>query len=287
MTDVRPLIESSESPTTRELLRSGLADAPPSEAMGRTALALGLTATAVAVAVPAGAAALNGAAVGGLGAASKVSGVTGLLVGKWLASGLVAGALVSGTAAVVEHVRARSDGHAETPRVAASVVHAVRAPATGGRAALPLDTAAAAEPVPEPLVPVAPGAPATSPRETLPSSPSGANSVAAAPDSSTSRALGAEAARIDAARRALGRGDVRRALIELDWYDRSRVVGALDREAELLRIQALVRAGEGARAVELARGYLAKHPHDAYAARLTELIRGGGAIFPENDGINR
>ncbi|HEX5101742.1 MAG TPA: hypothetical protein VFV94_19655 [Polyangiaceae bacterium] len=281
MTELRPLIESSESSTTRELLRSGLGDAPPPEAMGRAAVALGLTATAAAFAVPAGAAALNGAAVGGLGAASKAGGVTGILVGKWLASGLVAGALVSGTAAVVEHVRARAEerppagGAPSTAREArsgASTPHAVRSAEPG------------VEREPEPAEPEPPR---VSSKPALPGQPSGVSSAGAAPDSSTSRALGAEAARIDAARRALGRGDVRRALIELDWYERSRVVGVLDREAQLLRIQAHVRAGDGARAVELARGYLAKHPQDAYAARLSELIRKGGAIFPENDGINR
>ncbi len=280
MTELRPLIESSESSTTRELLRSGLGDAPPPEATGRAAVALGLTATAAAFAVPAGAAALNGAAVGGLGAASKAGGVTGILVGKWLASGLVAGALVSGTAAVVEHVRARAEerpsvgGAPSTAREvrAGSAPHAVRSAEPG---------------MERELEPAEPELPAVSTKPALPSQPSGASSAAVAPDASASRALGAEAARIDAARRALGRGDVRRALIELDWYERSRVVGVLDREAELLRIQAHVRAGDGGRAVELARGYLAKHPQDAYAARLSELIRKGGAILPENDGINR
>jgi hypothetical protein len=285
VTEPRPLIECSESPTTRDLLRSGLADAPPPEAMGRVALALGLTATAVAVAVPASAAAISGAAAGGFGAASKVSGVTGILVGKWLASGLVAGALVSGTAAVVEHARARSDGGAPRVGGASSATREVRAARSAAR---PAQTPAlGVEQAPDRRETMEVAAPATNAKETLPSQPSAASSASTAPDTSASRALGAEAARIDAARRALGRGDVRRALIELDWYERSRVVGVLDREAELLRIQAHVRAGDGARAVELARGYLAKHPHDAYSARLTELIRGGGAIFPENDGINR
>jgi len=282
VTELRPLIETSESSTTRELLRSGLADAPPPGAMGRAGVALGLTAMAVAAAAPAGAAALNGAAVGGLGAASKASGVTGILLGKWLASGLVAGALVSGTAAVVEHVRARAEERPSVAGGAPSTARDDRAGASTAHAARSVPPGVEREPEP-----AEPEPPATSTTPALPSQPSGVTSAAVAPDASASRALGAEAARIDAARRALGRGDVRRALIELDWYERSRVVGVLDREAEILRIQALVRAGEGVRAVELARSYLAKHPQDAYAARLSALIRGGGAIFPENDGINR
>lgn len=285
MTELKPLIECSDSATTRELLRSGLGDAPPPEAMGRAAVVLGLTATAVAVAVPAGAAALNGAAASGL-AAGKASGVTGLLVGKWLASGLVAGALVSGTATVVERVRARAEPVAPVAGAVPSAARDARGTPKAVRPSRPTEAEAERAPdLAEPLEAEAPAAPTST--KLLPGQPSAASSASAAPDASASRALGAEAARIDAARRALGMGDVRRALIELDWYERSRVVGVLDREAELLRIQALVRAGGGARAVELARAYLAKHPHDAYAARLTELIRRGGAIFPANDGINR
>jgi hypothetical protein len=266
MKEVRRLLESSASPFAREVLRAGLGDAPPPEAMGRAAAALGLTVAAVAVAVPAGAAAatVNGVVAGGLGAASKASGVSTALLGKWLLSGLAAGVVVSGTATVVERARAP-----------AAVVHEV-ARAPSAPAAKPAPTGAVPRPSDVVLEPVEP---ATRPSATaaFPGAASEPSTAPAAPESSTSRALGAEAARIDAARQALERGDVRRALIELDWYERARVVGVLDREAELLRIQALVRAGERARAVELARAYLTKHPRDAYAARLGELIRSGGA----------
>lgn len=273
MTELRPLLESSTNATARELLRSGLGDAPPPESLARVAGALGVTLTVAGVALPASATAVNGALASGLGATSPASGVSSLLVGKWLASGLVAGALVSGTATVVERAR----------HPAPTSEHVVPPPAAA-RATAPTSSAAPkAEASPEPRA-------ADSADVAVPSSAplaSGASTAQTPPDSSASRALGAEAARIDAARRALERGDPRRALTELDWYERSRSVGVLDREAALLRIQALVRLGDKSRAVELARGYLAEHPEDAYAARLRELIRTAGATFPGGDGSNR
>lgn len=274
MTEPRRLLESSQSPFARAVLQAGLGDAPPAGAMGRAAAAVGLTVTAVAVTAPAGAVALHGAVASGVGAASKASSLSAALLGKWLLSGLAAGVLASGTATVVEQLRARSEA-----RHAVATVRPAPPPKAPPNNATPKNSEAqeaASDTAPEP-----------SPAVVLPGAVSGPSHAPAAPESSASRALGAEAARIDAAREALQRGDVRRALVELDWYERSRVVGVLDREAELLRIQALVRAGEGARAVELARSYLAKHPHDAYSARLAELIRTGGATFPLGDRINR
>jgi hypothetical protein len=112
---------------------------------------------------------------------------------------------------------------------------------------------------------------------------SGAPSAAAA----TSRALGLEAMRIDAARRALGNGDFRRALGELDGYERSKRIGVLDREAELLRIRALVLSGDAARATALAQAYLATHPRDAYAAELERVLAAHGTRVSPAEGIDR
>jgi outer membrane protein assembly factor BamD (BamD/ComL family) len=76
---------------------------------------------------------------------------------------------------------------------------------------------------------------------------------------------------IDAARRALAQGNFRGALAELDTYDRSAKPGALVREARVLRIEALQRAGETARARALAEQYLLEFPQDAHATRLRSL----------------
>jgi hypothetical protein len=277
VTEFSPLLESSSSHLARDLLRSGLDDTPPPEARARVAAALGLTLSAVAIATPASAAALNGGAGIALGATGKASASSALVLGKWLFCGMLAGVLVSGTTTVRERV------HAESARQARMAEHpAARMPVAARRE----------KPRPSPATslsePSAERAPSGELRgsEMAPNAPSAQNGAPPALDAKVSRALGVEARRIDEARRALSRGDVRRALAELDGYDRSRVIGVLDREAEFLRIQALVQVGDAVRAVALARTYLSLHPRDAYAARLNELIDNAGAPPSAHRGIN-
>jgi len=90
-------------------------------------------------------------------------------------------------------------------------------------------------------------------------------------------ALAREVERIDQARAAVAAGAGERALAELERYARERETGVLDREAWLLRIDASLLLGQGARAGELARGYLARFPRDAHEARLRAIAgsRGG------------
>jgi hypothetical protein len=83
--------------------------------------------------------------------------------------------------------------------------------------------------------------------------------------------LAREVALIDAARQALNAGAPPRALAELERYERERVTGTLDREALLIRIDALALSGQRAQAASLARDYLARYPMDAHAARLRAL----------------
>jgi hypothetical protein len=274
VTEFSPLLQSSSSQLARDLLRSGLDDTPPPEARARVAATLGLTLSAVAVAAPASAAALNGGAGIALGATGKASASSALVLGKWLFSGIVAGVLVSGTTTVLERV------HSESARRARVAEHpAARVPEAARRE----------KPGPSPATSVSDPIAERAPSAELPGSERVANApngASRALDANVSRALGLEAGRIDEARRALSSGDVRRALAELDAYDRSRVIGVLDREAEFLRIQALVQAGDAVRAVALARTYLSLHPRDAYAARLNELIENAGAPASVRRGIN-
>lgn len=67
-------------------------------------------------------------------------------------------------------------------------------------------------------------------------------------------------ATIDAARRALSAGDANGALAQLEQYYARERTGTLDREAQLLRIDALLGARRAARAYQLAEQYLARHP---------------------------
>jgi hypothetical protein len=266
------LLDGSGSEKTRAILRAGLADAPRPDALPRVAAALGVSAGALAVAVPA-TALVNGATVAGAvvaGAKAPVGTVSSVVaLSKWLVAGLLGGAVVSGTALVVEHAREPRVPEQTAPvKPMPAAAHAAQ---PGGPLAL--------NPVPE-----TPEPPAT------PTAQAGLPSVAPktpAPPPSVADNMGREAARIDAARRALARGELAQASRELDLYQQERSLGVLDREALLLRIQLLVQRGEHERAVLLARSYLSAHPNDAHTARLRALVETGGRTWPGPQGIER
>lgn len=79
--------------------------------------------------------------------------------------------------------------------------------------------------------------------------------------------LAAEISSLDAARSMLARGKTREALFLLDGYSRGFPRGKLALEAELLRIDALARGGDGPEAGRRARMFLARHPSSVLAAR--------------------
>ncbi|HTQ08231.1 MAG TPA: hypothetical protein VMI54_30465, partial [Polyangiaceae bacterium] len=246
MSEFERFLASGAEPHARALLRAGLADAPSAEAMPRVAAALGLATAMVGVvpvaAAAGGAVAVNGAASGGAVAAKLplASATSALALSKWLIAGAVSGAVVASTAAVVERVHAPAV-NAAAASGSASPAAATR-PEVARRAPLALNPspdvpgASATVAATEPPISREPGVP----DKRVAGAPSTPGSRTSASDSDT---LGAEAARIDAARRALSSGDLERALAELDEYQRLRAVGVLDREALLLRIQVLVRRG--------------------------------------------
>jgi hypothetical protein len=61
----------------------------------------------------------------------------------------------------------------------------------------------------------------------------------------------------------------------LDAFEHMTRTGALDREAQVLRIETLNEMGQDARARELASEYLQAFPKDAHTARLRALIQRG------------
>jgi outer membrane protein assembly factor BamD (BamD/ComL family) len=73
---------------------------------------------------------------------------------------------------------------------------------------------------------------------------------------------------IDAARAALSAGDASGALAELDRYDHVVETHVLDREAAVLRIEALLRRGDDERARALFDRYAARYPGDPHVTRL-------------------
>jgi hypothetical protein len=85
------------------------------------------------------------------------------------------------------------------------------------------------------------------------------------------QSLSREIAMIDTSRRALSSGNAASALAQLDQYAATLRTGTLDREAQLLRIDALVLSGQRASALVLAGRYLTSYPNDPHAARLRAL----------------
>ena len=73
---------------------------------------------------------------------------------------------------------------------------------------------------------------------------------------------------LDHARVALAGGDARRALDELDGYDRRFPGGRLQLEAEVLRIDALAKTGRKDLARQHAQEFLRRHPNSVLATRV-------------------
>jgi hypothetical protein len=91
----------------------------------------------------------------------------------------------------------------------------------------------------------------------------------AAPASSS---LAAEVAALDAASKALAGGDAAGALRRLDAYQKDHPNGALALEAQVLRIEALARTGDKARAKSLAQNFLKAHPTSVLAPRVRSIL---------------
>jgi outer membrane protein assembly factor BamD (BamD/ComL family) len=83
--------------------------------------------------------------------------------------------------------------------------------------------------------------------------------------------LAEEVAALDRVRR-LAAADPEQALRLLDEYDQRFPGGDLAPEALVLRIEALVRGGERARAETLARSFLSNHPRSPHAKRIRTIV---------------
>jgi hypothetical protein len=77
---------------------------------------------------------------------------------------------------------------------------------------------------------------------------------------------------LDAARASLAKGESAKALVILDGHDRDFPQGLMKPDAKVLRIEALARTGEDAKAKELAENFLADFPHSPLAPRTRGLL---------------
>ena len=266
MTELRRFLSDPDAtPFERDLLESWSSEQPSAGARAR-ALAIG--GVAVVTLVGAAAAGTTAAAAGAgattaAGAAPKVAiGVAAIL--KWAAVGaLVAGAAVATVALVREP--------AVDPRAPAP---AAQSTASTTRGASPsIARATAPSPVEPPTIsPADLPAAAPVPSADAPTTRTTTSSAASSSGLAPSPGLADEIALFDRARAALDAGEADRALGLLDSYESRFRTGSFIQEAEVLRVQALVRKGDRERASRVGQRFLAAHPTSPHAARIRAIL---------------
>jgi hypothetical protein len=252
MNELKPLLQTGAGTHMRDLLEAARADAPPSEFQGRVLVGLGMGAAVFCAST---------AAAAGTGfwvpaAAAPTVGVSMLVLVKCLAVGAVGGGLL---AAGAEAVFRPSPSQSSTAQASTSFQSKSSAPGPAVTTALP-----DARPPAPPLVDDGMRAATSSSRPSL---------ASASPSASRAGQLGREVRLIDAARREFAAGHFSRAFAELEAYQRIAQTGVLDREARVLRIEILHKAGDAAQALGLREQYLLEFPTDEHAARLRALTR--------------
>jgi hypothetical protein len=273
MSEIHRLRDETKSPFARVLLESVDEDRPDPGARGRAVAALGLGAAgAVTATVTAGTANAAGALTGAAGVspalAAPVASVApaGIKVGFLLKSlSIVAVGGAAGVTAV--HFAATSDDGKQVPITDVASSSRVKPPAPLNRVGtpapsvvdtgVPVEGATSAEAIPPP------------PRPSL-RSRSGAT---AAPSARRAAALEEQTDMLDQARGALTQGDSSRAIATLDELGRRHANGPLAEEATVLRIEALLAAGNRAAGEALAQRFLEQHPSSAYAQRVRSRLR--------------
>jgi hypothetical protein len=257
MTDIKPLLQARPGSRLSAMVRAAAVEQPSTDLSGRILAGLGVGA-AVTATTAAASGSVIASTLAGKGVAASSSSALGALAIKWLAIGTVGGvAAAAGLDAAFSNRDVATDDPValtvQSPAPAAAVVHE-------GIAVAP-----SSEPRPASDLPATEGAPV----EKTPSAPP--PSLAA----SGHAGLREELRLIDSARAALAAGKHDQALRQLAAYGSVSTTGILDREARVLRIEALVKSGKLQQARLLADAYLAAHPNDLHARRLRELSSAG------------
>jgi hypothetical protein len=225
------------------LLRSADDDRAPARSLPRTLAAVG-----VGGALASGAVAAKGASVAAGVSAAKWTTLFGF--SKWVGLAVISGVLVTGTVVVARRAQQRTSVAAVSNPGALPRRSATHMPATA-------------------VAPEAPRGAAVGADDPTPATAVGrrAAAVRSQPD------ISLEIASLDGARTALRRGNAGGALAALDRYDAEfGKSGGLRVEATVLRIDALLRSGNRARATALANAFLARNPKSPYAARVRALL---------------
>ena len=236
--EMRRLSEEGGSDLEISLLRSAKHDSPLPGSRRRAMVALGVGGSLLASSTA---------------SAASVAGI-GLL--KWLGIVALASAVVGGSVLGVQAVNAPQAPAAPARRGAAQATQAVEAVVVERAAATAASVAAAPESIALDSLPAAPGEPAAAAAGTpRPAAPSLADEVAA----------------LDNVSQVMG-SDPQAALAQLEKHDKQFAGGALGPEAMVLRIEALARSGDKARATALANEFFAKHGDSPLRGRVQSIL---------------
>ncbi len=248
----RLLFDKDATASEKELLESWKREQPSAAAREKTLAMLGL-----------GGASIGAAAAGSSIAPKAIASWTMLAATKWVVTGtLLVGLTVAGVLSV------RTSAHtADAPSAPlAPPLATALAPA---QTPTQTSTSAVVEPwVPVPraiLAPVIP-APVTPAPAVVRSAP---HADARSVEAST---LAQEIALLDRARSALAAGNAARALELVNDYEARFPEGSFVEEAEVLRVEAMLRAGDNAGATRVGTRFLSAHPASAHAARVRTLL---------------
>ncbi len=267
MTDSKRLLEASENRFLRSLLDSAAIDEPPEAAVKRLLAGAGAASAASLLAGEAAGSA-SPAFAASTGTVSTKA-VAWTLIAKWVGVGAISGIATAEVAHYALSRRAQDDRSAiSTAAPSPGPSNEVR---SFGEVAGPAFSTGAL--TPETRAPVLTPRSAGPPTRSADASPEPRGS--GAPEAPT-KLLADEVTLLEQARRAIVGGNAALALRLLDDYAARKKTGVLDREAAVLRIDAMLAKGEPDRAADLARRYLAEHPGDAHARRLRELAAQAG-----------
>lgn len=243
MSEPRRLSLATDDETERLLLRAGRPRAPRAARERAWMAASGVVASS----------SLTAGSV-----AAKAASVVG---GKVIAVIAFTGLAAMGGAMVLQQEHRTSE---PAPHEQSAPVVVQRAPTAVAKPA-PLPSIAPAPPV-ESVEPAPTGSVSFTPppRAAAPAGPQ--------PTESSTSSMPSELAALQQARAALGAGDPARALSMLDAYVTRFPHGVMAQEAAVLRIEALVRAGDRPAAQRAADAYLAAHPQSPYLDRIRSLL---------------
>lgn len=294
MTEPERMLKGSGDDVEVALLRSAMPDRPSRRAMQSTLLALGVgsgvtaatsaasASTAVATAAAAksssatavatAAAAKTAASIPPAAALASEAGIAVLV--KWVG---IAGIAAVATWGAVSQLATNGPGPETTeittlavpPRAAPSEV-APTPPVTNVAEGTATTAAADDTERPSEVSPPVARETATAPRP----APRPLASAPVSPEAPTSQptSLGDEVAALDQARKQM-QDDPEAALAALEDYDEGFKGGVLAQEAELLRIEALSRAGKKDQARAAATTFLARHPESPLAGRVRKILQ--------------